>query len=650
MGIVNPAADAKGMGGGFGPVVPRRVSTLALRPATRGNQRLTSGFWFRRQQLNREVTIPLGIELLGTSGAIENLARTARREQGSFRPPVFRDSDVYKVLEAVAWDRQHGLVPAHEDFFNATSELLSVAQADDGYLNSWVQLSNPDRRFADFAMGHELYCAGHLFQAAVADERSTGKGDLLRVALRLADYLVGTLLGDRSEVTPGHPEIETALIELYRLSGSEQFLTLARSLLDRRGYGRLGPGPFGPAYFQDDIPVERSRTVRGHAVRALYLAAGATDCYIETGRGALLEAMLAQWEDAASHKTYITGGLGSRHLDEAFGDPYELPADRAYCETCASIANIMWGWRMLLITGEARFADSIERTLYNAFAASLSADGTRFFYVNPLRSRGLHHREEWYECACCPPNVMRLLASLEHYVATTSDEGIELHQFMSSELTMELSSGEVVGITVETDYPWDGTVTVRLDRVPDQEMSLSLRQPGWAVGVTARLNGQMVDGEVQSRGYWTIRRRWRPGDEVSVHFPLRTRVVEPHPAVDAVRSSLAIERGPLVYCFEGIGVPGSKSVDGIGLPAPLVVRDAGTRIVGGERVAALSVTAVEPGLQDWGSWPYRDAYGEPRLDEPGTGRRTDVEAIPYYAWDNREPSDMRVWVPRSDAQ
>jgi DUF1680 family protein len=622
-----------------GPVWHVHGGQCLLQPLD-GVVRLRSGFWGARQAQNNAVSIPHGIAMLEESGALWNLRLAAGRAQGQYRLPLYRDANVYVVLEAIAWDRRHKRVDAYDEFFKATTELLAAAQADDGYLNSYVQVCHPDSRFADPDHGHEVFCAGHLIQAAVADERTGGDGALMKVARRFADYLCNSLPTD---VVEGHPEAEMALVELYRTTGHTPYLDLAMDMIARRGQRTLGAGRYEPGYFQDDKPVRESRAIRGHAVRALYLAAGATDCYIETGDNSLFDAMAAQWEDMVSAKTYITGGLGSRHTGEAFGDQFELPSDRAYCETCASIAAIMWCWRMLLVTGNARYAALTERILYNAFAAAVDTDGTSYFYVNPLQSRGFHHRQPWYETACCPPNAMRLLASLEDYVSTSTDDGLQIHQILPCELDT-LLNGQRFSLTLETNYPWDGTATLSVHDAPSSEVRVSVRVPEWTPRVSLELNGEPCEPELSTHGYATVERRWKPGDELRLRFPMKARVVEPNPAIDAVRSSLAIERGPLVYCIESNDFSDFPMAT-IRFPNNGLVGDEGVSSVGGEDVVTLTLNALTASEPGWSSWPYREIAEEVTASSQDPARLR-VLAIPYLAWDRRGPREMRVWVPR----
>lgn len=630
-----------------GPVAPVAAERLALRPIRRGAVRIEGGFWGRYQALNRETTIPHGMHMLEETGSLENLRIAAGLTSGEYSMPLFRDSDVYKVLEAIGWERAHGAEPGQDQFLADTAALLARAQQPDGYLNSYVQVVESGKRFGNPAMGHELYCAGHLMQAAVADLRTGGDPDgLAAVARRFADLLAGPDLPDG--FVPGHPEIEMALVELYRTTGAGRYLDLAAELVGRRGRSTLRWGSVGqvyePAYFQDDVLFEQAEEIRGHAVRALYLLSGGTDLYLETGQPGLLRSALAQWDDMVSAKTYLTGGVGSRHKREAFGDLFELPPDRAYCETCAAIASIMWNWRMLLATGEARFADLLERTLYNGFLAGLGFDGKTFFYVNPLHTRSPRERERWHQCACCPPNIMRLLASLDYYVATSTEGGLQIHQFASGRVAADLAAG-TLAIEMATGYPDEGAVRLRLRQAPDGPAELAIRVPGWAAEVSVTLNGRPAPAEPDGDRYLRISRIWAEGDELDVEFGLRARTIYPGPDLDAVRSCVAYERGPLVYCFEGVDVAGTGRLRGAAVRTGARPSETPAVDVAGHRVTGLCVPGQVADRSPDG-WPYLD---HPPGGADGTAGRParDIElhAIPYYAWANRGPGDMRVWIP-----
>jgi uncharacterized protein len=607
-----------------GPVDVRRSPYARLRPLA---GTIDGGYWDGRRRLNREVLLRDAPERLEAAGNLDDLRAAAGLADVPFRGMVFMDSDVYKWLEAVGWEPG---TPQRD----AEIALVEAAQEDGGYLNSYYQVEQPRERFSNPAWDHELYCAGHLMQAAVAQARGRGDERLLGVALRFAELLWQRFGPDGEPYTPGHPEIETALVELYRHTGDERWLTLARRLVDHRGQGSLQPATHGSSYFQDRVPVREQPEIEGHAVRALYLNAGVTDLYLETGEPALLEAMEVQWRDMAAGKTYLTGGVGAHHMDEAFGDAYELPPDRCYGETCAAIASVQWNWRMLLVTGESRYADLLERTLFNAVMAGLALDGGGYSYVNPLHVRDDHRdpvergaqRRHWYACACCPPNIMRLLASLPHYLATYDDGGVQVHQYASATLGP---------VRVRTDYPWDGRVEVEVLEARDAAWTLSLRVPAWSRATT-------VDGEpVEPGGYVRLRRDWRAGDRVVLELDMAPRVVYAHPRIDAIRGCAAIERGPLVYCVEAADAPRGARVDDLRLDP----RGALRAVWRGDLLGGVMVVAAagehHPVHDD--AWPYGAS------PNGSVGRPVELTAVPYSHWGNRGPGGMRVWIPVVEA-
>jgi DUF1680 family protein len=617
--------------GPAGPVGVSATSDLAHLPA--GGARLTRGLLHDWQQRNLAESMPIALRQLEDAGNLDNVRLSMRPgapEAGDgsagdgsagdglprhgYRGPVFMDSDIYKTLEAIGWQLGNGDFSAFADFAAEVTGLLERAQLPDGYLDSYFQVTG-EPRYSRLSSSHEMYCAGHLIQAAIALRRGAGDERLLAVATRLADHLVREFL-DRARALDGHPIIETALAELYRETGNADYLSLAGQFVDQRGRGLAGDSGMGRRYLQDHRPVRSSETEVGHVVRALYLEAGVTDVAAETGDRELLESSVRRWADMVAAKTYLTGGNGSRHSDEGFGDRFELPPDRAYNETCAAIASLQWSWRLLLATGDARYADHMERVLYNGFGASVSADGGRFFYVNPLQRREDHfekddpgRRHEWFKCACCPPNIMRLIASLGHYFATTSEGTLYLHQFTGSRL-----SGAGLEIEVATGYPWSGQVDITVLAAPGEERGLAVRVPAWSPGARFRLGDEPERAVTPSAGYLLLRRRWRPGDRLSLLLDLTPRWTYPDRRVDAVRGSAALERGPLVYCFEQADQPAGTSVDDLAVVAGGPVTESAATLPGiGETI---------------------------QLRVAGT-----AVALPYFQWDNRDDGAMRVWVP-----
>ena len=626
---------------------PRVASTLTtdgaiatFQPADARHVALRDGFWTDRRRINRERTIPHGFEQLRRAGNLGNL-RMAAGADGRYHTIgrsigldfPFLDTDVYKWLEAAAWELGRAGDPSLAASADEAIGLIQAAQRPDGYLNSFVQVVAPGREFEDLAWGHELYCVGHLIQAAVAWHRALGDSRLLDVAVRAADSVDRVLGPNGREGIDGHPEIEMALVELYRTTGESRYLGLAARMIDARGKGLLGPGRFGPAYWQDHEPVATAAAVAGHAVRQLYLDSGAVDVATELGDAALLAAVMRRWREMVATRVYLTGGVGSHHLDEAFGDPYELPPDRAYAETCGAIASVMLAWRLLLATGDPRCADAIERTIFNGVLPGVSAAGTSFFYDNPLQRRtvraaaapGHGERASWFPCACCPPNLMRMLASWDQYLVTTDPGGVQIQQYASADIAAQTSGG-TVRLAMTTDYPWDGRVRVEVVEAPDAVWSLSLRVPGWSQATTVAI-GAASPELVPAGEYWSSgARTWQAGDVVELVLDMTPRVTVPDPRVDAVRGCVAIERGPLVYCIETADLPQGVELEEVRI-------DADVRPLPGERTD-LPVPLV--GLMLPATRVSFDGEGDSPIE---------IRAIPYFAWANRAVEAMRVWIP-----
>jgi uncharacterized protein len=632
-----------------GPAAPTRSALGALHPlaldAVRFDPDGLLGGW---QERNAAATLPHCIDQLAVRGNLANLRRVTGDADGEFTGFWFADTDVYKTMEAVAWEL--GRSGGSSEFLADVAGLLEKAQDADGYLDSYYQVDRPAQRWTDLGFSHEMYAAGHLIQAAVAAARGASSDvvaqQIVAVARRFADLLVRRFGPDGDDVIDGHPEVETALVELYRLTGHRPYLTLAQRFIDLRGRGLLGSGRFGPRYWQDHEPVRSAEEVAGHAVRQQYLLAGAVDVAVETHDGELLAAAERLWESAQDSRTYLTGGQGSRHKDEGFGDAYELPPDRAYAETCAAIGSFQTGWRLLLATGAAKYADEMERVLYNGIAGSTATDGRAFFYSNPLQLRTGHdgshedtpsQRLGWYSCACCPPNLARLMASLHTYAATGDDSGLQVHLYAAG----RIAAGSRA-VRVSTDYPWDGLITITVTETADDPWTLALRVPAWCRDARLTVNGAPVSSGPQA-GYLRLTRTWRPGDRLELTLAMPPRLVEAHPRVDAVRGSVAVARGPVVFCLEHADLPASLS--GALFEDIEVDTSVPLGLTAGDALAPVRIT-VPVRVRPVGTGTLYETYGtQPRTDTDTDTDTDTVPALPYFLWANRTPGPMRVWIP-----
>lgn len=616
--------------------------------------KFTKGFWAERQTVNHNVSLKHAYEMLNKAGNLHNLKMAAGLESGRYRGMNFADENVYKWLEAMAWE----LGRAPDDELQALADqgifLIQAAQQPDGYLNSYYQVVEPDRKWSDLDFGHELYCAGHLIQAAIAFKRAIGDERLLEIVFRFVDHIETVFGHGKKEEACGHPEIEMALVELSRLTGEKRYLHLAQFFLDQRGKKKMrGVGANGPEYHQDHVAIREAQGVTGHAVRQMYLAAAVADVYMESGEQALLKTSCQLWDDMTSGKMYITGGVGSRYDGESFGERYELPTDQCYCETCAAIGNFFWNWRMLLISGESRYANLMERLMYNGILSSPGLNGTSFFYVNPLMVRDGKYvrlstnpdkelrtsgRPEWHSVACCPPNVMRFLASLPNYFVTSDEGGIQIHQYSS----MDILSGPGK-LTVETEYPWDGRVKIAVTESVDQPWAMSLRIPGWCQNFRIKVNGRPVNGDSQ-KGYMRLERQWKTGDSVEADFAMPASFMEADPRVDGVRGCVAIQRGPIVYCLEEQDQPRGVNLLDVSIdPAQELTSQWQNDLLDG--VMTLEATGYQTSRS---SWQDQGGLYRPWIrqhQDQHVERKIKLVAIPYYAWGNRGLKSMRVWIP-----
>lgn len=641
-------------------------------PVSPKQVRIDDPLWSRYETLVREVVIPYQYEALHDnvpgaepSYAVRNFRIAAGREQGEFGGLVFQDSDVAKFLEAVAYALMTKPDPELERRADELIDLVAEAQQPDGYLNTYFTIKEPGKRWTNLQECHELYSAGHMIEAAVAYYEATGKRKLLDVMCRFADH-VDTVFGPeegKMRGYDGHQEIELALVKLYRVTGEERYLRLARFFIDERGqqpnffeeeWDRLGHVSHWNGsrfeldlkYHQAHLPVREQETAVGHAVRALYMYAGMADLARIDGDRSLYEACVRLWQNTVRKQMYITGGVGSNYQREAFSVDYELPNDTAYAETCASIALILFANRMLQLEAKGEYGDVMERALYNTVLGGMSQDGKHYFYVNPLEvwptacehNPGKRHvkpvRQPWFGCACCPPNAARLLASLGQYLYGVSDDTLYTHLYIGGELDVSVG-GVPVRIRLTTEYPRKGSVTLKVSPERPASFTVALRVPGWADGASIQVNGTAWDSAaIVKDGYAYMTREWQAGDTVTLELPMRPRFIAAHPEVRANAGKAAIQRGPIVYCLEEAdnGAPITSLT--LRLHEPLHEAFDGSFFGG---AVLLEGTADRDSVSEWTADElYREAKP---MSEP-----VRFKAIPYYLWGNRGAGDMAVWL------
>ncbi|WP_205962788.1 glycoside hydrolase family 127 protein [Pararobbsia silviterrae] len=644
------------------PVVVDFASTTyaRIKPVPVTAVELQGDFWGKRFETVRKATLPSQWDLLESTNRLNNFRRVFGEYDGPFEGLFFNDSDLYKWLEAASWLVARGPDAELEKRIEEGIELIERAQEEDGYIDTYFSVDRRDEKWENLRDLHEMYVGGHLIQAAVAHHRATGKTRLLNIAVRFADMLCkrfGPASDGKVEAIDGHEEIEMALIELARETGHTRYIELARFFIKARGHGLLKGGRFGDAYFQDDVPFDQMEALAGHAVRALYMACGITDLYLETGEEGLLPRLETLWDRLTANRMYITGGVGARHDGEAIGADYELPNSQAYTETCAAIGSMMWCHRMLAATGDARYVDLFEWTLYNGMLPGWSLDGRGYYYVNPLENDGSHRRQDWYYCACCPPNVARTIASLPGYVYGTDAASLYVHLYLDSDAKVDVA-GKTVAISQRTQYPWDGAIDISIDA--DATFGLKLRIPGWSrehaaltsregqaeagSRVTLSVNGAAVDATPDANGYVTIERAWKSGDRVRLDLPMSVRVWQTHPKVADNRGRVALSRGPVLYCIEQADMKGID-LDEVYVDPARVAANWEPALLNG--VVALKGAAERRAIDSaWEGELYRP-FGNPRGDVSATP--IDLLAIPYFAWHNRESGPMKVWMNYREA-
>ncbi len=590
---------------------------------------IEDSFWSPRLETNRKVSIPHNLDTCESTGRTDNFRHAAGvTPKGKFRGHIFHDSDVFKVLEGVAYSLHTHPDPKLEARLDEIIGYIAKSQQPDGYLNTWFIVARPKERWKNLRHAHELYCAGHMFEAAVAHYRATGKKTFLAVACKYADYIDTVFGPDKRHGIAGHPEIELALVKLWRATGNERYLKLARFFVEEHGNSK-DRKLFG-GYCQDHAPVREQTEPVGHAVRFLYFYSGVADLAGTDGDQGYIDTMERLWQFIATKKMYVTGGVGVQGHGEGFARPYYLPTYRAYCETCASIGMVFWNHRLALLHGEGRFADLVERLLYNGAISGIALDGSKFFYVNPLASKGNHHRQAWYGCACCPTNVVRFLSSVGQYVygRMADGEGVTVLQYVAGKGTVELKSGKVT-LVQNTRYPWAGEVSIVVEPERAGEFTVQVRIPAWCEGASVSVDGKVVSAKPRD-GFVALRRKWAAGATIALRFPLLVRQVEADPQVEACTGRLAVMRGPVVYCLED--TDNACAVDQVAIPK-------------GARFQTEFQADLLGGVTVLRTKGQQQAIAETADGFDVTSRAVDLTLIPYYAWDNREPGRMVVWVP-----
>ena len=574
---------------------------------------INDGFWSPRLASHKDVTLRVCIDQIeNQTGRIQNF-RNAAAGSGEHSGIFFDDSDVYKALEGMAYSLQNNPDPELEAKCDEWIDLFAAAQQGDGYINTYYTLTGLENRWSDMDK-HEMYCAGHLTEAAVAYYNVTGKRKLLDVAIKMADHMMTVFGPGKRDWVPGHEEIELALVKLYGVTGEKKYLDFAQWLLEERGRG-YGTWSASAAenHYQDSRPVREITDISGHAVRAMYLYCGMADVAAYTGDQGYIDALHRLWDDVVLRNMYITGGIGQSASNEGFTTDYSLPNLTAYCETCASVGMVLWNWRMNQFTGDAKYIDVLERSMYNGALAGISLAGDRFFYVNPLESTGSHHRQPWYGCACCPSQICRFLPSIGNYVYGVAADGIYVNLYMGNSASVKLGSRKVT-LTQETDYPWDGAVALTVGCKRPFKSALRLRIPGWCKAYELTVNGQAADAPVE-KGYAVLNRKWHDGDRIALNMSMPAEIVAADPRVKEDEGCRAVQRGPLVYCMEEVDNPDF---------AELCIEEDTSFDAVWESDLLRGVTTLSATVGD-----------------------REMKLIPYYAWDNREAGRMRVWIPLS---
>lgn len=652
-------------GAGKGITNTLASSHVKLRSVDVGDVRWTSGFWAERFDLCHKVMIPNMWRLLEDpqiSHAYENFLVAARLKQGEHRGPKWHDGDFYKWLEAAAF--AYGITKDERlnQQMDQIIDVIGKAQREDGYIHTPVIIlqRNQTPIATEFKnrLDFETYNMGHLMTCACIHYRATGKTSLLNIARKAVDFLYAVYKKSpqtlaNNAICPSH---YMGVVEMYRTLGDPRYLELARGLIDIRDLIEAGAD-----HNQDRVPFRKQTKAVGHAVRANYLYAGVADVYAETGDKSLLSALEQIWSDVAYRKMYVTGATGALYdgaspdgskahssiqlVHQAYGRAYQLPNITAYNESCATVGFALWNWRMLGITADARFADVLELALYNGVLATISLDGKKFFYTNPLRRvddlpfelRWSRKREPYIGCFCCPPNVVRTIAEVAAYAYSVSDDGVWVNLYGSNLLDTHLRNGLPIRLNQQTEYPWEGTIRIVVEAAPQKEFSLFLRIPGWAEDAHVTVNGRLFAAALRPEQYFEIRREWSKGDRIELVFPLSVQLLEAHPLVEEARNQIAVRRGPIVYCLESVDLPENVGIMDVAVSSKAQFKNRFlSELLGG--VTILETEAHICAGDDWNEALYR------RIS-PHEPTAVDIRMIPYYAWGNRRDCEMTVWIP-----
>ncbi|HBY61202.1 MAG TPA: glycoside hydrolase family 127 protein [Solibacterales bacterium] len=606
---------------------------------------LEGGYWAARQKANEEVSLPSLLALFEEKGIMDNFRRVSGRKDVARRGPLYTDSDVYKWLEAVGFLLQYKDAPELRKQAEAVIDDIAAAQEPSGYLKTFYTKENLAQRHKNMRHGHELYCLGHLIQGGIAWERATGDRKLLSVGTKMVDYLMANFGPDKQPIFEGHPEIELALVELYRHTGERKYLQAAGYILegDERNLKNVPPREL--VYLFTVKPFSARTKMEGHAVRAGYAAAGAADYYLETGDERYRKVLDTLWDDMTRRKQYLTGGVGSRASGEAYGEPYELPNQQAYTESCAAISTMFWNWRILHADPHSKYMDNFERALYNGANSGLSLKGDLYCYRNPLEHVGNPEdriRNPWYDTTCCPPNLQRVLASLGGYFYSTSKDGLWVHLYDNNRLNWKLEDGTKLALTQATKYPWEGQVEITVSPETAKEFTLFLRRPEWSKG-TVTVAGAPFAAQAQN-GYLALRRTWKPGDKVVLKLDVAPRLTASNPYVRENMGRVAVERGPLLYCMEGLDQAQGTTVFDWTLDLGPTGQPAFQTSWEAERLGGVTVLkhkATRSGTPVTEGSLYRTLDSLRR--QPAVAGS--VTLIPYYTFHNRDVTSMQVWIP-----